>query len=264
MQRNVRVTSGPVVEKAGDLAGLLTNLEEGDILFIDEIHRIPKTVEEYLYSAMEDFRIDIMIDQGPNARSVRLRLPKFTLVGATTRAGLLTAPLRSRFTLQTRLDYYSAEDLVSIVHRTCSLLNVKIDPDGAHEIAARARGTPRIVNNLIYFVRDFAQERANGVITKPVAAAALELLEIDASGLDEMDKRLLRLIAEQYKGGPVGIATLAVAAGEEPETLEEVHEPFLIQNGYLQRTLQGRVITEKGLHAIGLKAITGGAQTALF
>jgi Holliday junction DNA helicase RuvB len=263
MKRNVRVTSGPVVEKAGDLAGLLTNLEEGDILFIDEIHRIPKTVEEYLYSAMEDFRIDIMIDQGPNARSVRLNLPKFTLVGATTRAGLLTAPLRSRFTLKTRLDYYATDDLVAIVHRTCGLLDVKIEADGAREIAHRARGTPRIVNNLIYFVRDFAQERGTGVITKAMAAGALELLEIDAAGLDEMDKRLLRLIAEHYKGGPVGIGTLAVAAGEEPETLEEVHEPFLIQNGFLQRTPQGRVITEKGLLAIGLKAATGG-QSSLF
>ena len=265
MGRNVRVTSGPVVEKAGDLAGLLTNLEEGDLLFIDEIHRIPKTVEEYLYSAMEDFRIDIMIDQGPNARSVRLSLPKFTLVGATTRAGLLTAPLRSRFTLQTRLDYYATEDLVSIVNRSCGLLDVKVEPAGALEIASRARGTPRIVNNLIHFVRDYAQERAKGVITQKVAAAALEMLEIDAAGLDEMDKRLLRLIAEHYKGGPVGIATLAVAAGEEPETLEEVHEPFLIQNGFLQRTPQGRVITEKGLHAIGLKALTSsGGQQSMF
>lgn len=264
MKRNVRVTSGPVVEKAGDLAGLLTNLEEGDILFIDEIHRIPKAVEEYLYSAMEDFRIDIMIDQGPNARSVRLNLPKFTLVGATTRSGLLTAPLRSRFTLQTRLDYYGIDDLFSITQRNCRLLEVKIEADGAREIATRARGTPRIVNNLIYFVRDFAQERGDGTITRAMACGALELLEIDAAGLDEMDKRLLRLITEHYKGGPVGISTLAVAAGEEPETLEEVHEPFLIQNGFLQRTPQGRVITEKGLLAIGLKAATGGGQGALF
>src|SRR5579872_4003177 len=184
LQRNVRVTSGPVVEKAGDLAGLLTNLEEGDLLFIDEIHRIPKTVEEYLYSAMEDFRIDIMIDQGPNARSVRLSLPRFTLVGATTRAGLLTAPLRSRFTLQTRLDYYDRATLDGIVHRTCKLLGVGIDAGGASEIAARSRGTPRVANNLISFLRDFAQERASGVITRDVARAGLELLEIDAAGLD--------------------------------------------------------------------------------
>src|SRR5208337_1301870 len=189
LARNVRVTSGPVVEKAGDLAGLLTNLEEGDLLFIDEIHRIPKTVEEYLYSAMEDFRLDIMIDQGPNARSVRLSLPRFTLVGATTRSGLLTAPLRSRFTLQTRLDYYDKATLLTIVRRTCGLLKVRIDEGGALEIAARARGTPRVANNLINFIRDFAQERASGAITREVASAGLELLEIDAAGLDEMDKR---------------------------------------------------------------------------
>jgi len=258
--KNVRVTSGPVVEKAGDLAGLLTNLEEGDLLFIDEIHRIPKTVEEYLYSAMEDFRLDIMIDQGPNARSVRLSLPRFTLIGATTRAGLLTAPLRSRFTLQTRLDYYSIPTLVSIVQRSCALLKVEIDDGGATEIAARSRGTPRVANNLINFVRDFAQERAKGKITKPVAAAALELLEIDASGLDEMDKRMLRVMAENYRGGPVGMSTIAVAVGEESETLEEVHEPFLIQEGYLQRTPQGRMLTQKGYHAIGLSASIGGSN----
>jgi Holliday junction DNA helicase RuvB len=263
MERNVRVTSGPVVEKAGDLAGLLTNLEEGDILFIDEIHRIPKTVEEYLYSAMEDFRIDIMIDQGPNARSVRLNIPKFTLVGATTRSGLLTAPLRSRFILQTRLDYYAADDLVKIVNRTCDLLKIEVDAAGADELANRARGTPRIANNLVSFVRDFAQERADGIITKPVAADALELLEIDASGLDEMDKRILRLIANQYKGGPVGLSTLAVAVGEEADTLEEVHEPYLIQGGYLKRTAQGRVLTEKGYHAVGLEGVTDD-QSRLF
>jgi Holliday junction DNA helicase RuvB len=260
--RNVRVTSGPVIEKAGDLAGLLTNLEEGDLLFIDEIHRIPKTVEEYLYSAMEDFRLDIMIDQGPNARSVRLSIPKFTLVGATTRAGLLTAPLRSRFTLQTRLDYYDAPTLVGIVHRTCSLLKIQIDDAGAKEIAARARGTPRIVNNLVNFVRDYAQEKAQGKITQPVAAAALEMLEIDARGLDEMDKRLLRVLAENYGGGPAGVNTLAVAVGEEPDTLEEVHEPFLILEGYVQRTAQGRMLTPKGYAALGLKT-KGDEQASL-
>jgi Holliday junction DNA helicase RuvB len=251
--RNVRVTSGPVVEKAGDLAGLLTNLEEGDLLFIDEIHRIPKTVEEYLYSAMEDFRIDIMIDQGPNARSVRLSLPRFTLIGATTRAGLLTAPLRSRFTLQTRLDYYERDTLVSIVKRSCSLLKVRIDDGGAEEIARRARGTPRVANNLINFIRDFAQERATGAITREVASAGLELLEIDAAGLDEMDKRMLRAMAENYRGGPVGMSTIAVAVGEESETLEEVHEPYLIQEGYLQRTPQGRILTDRGYAAVGLR-----------
>jgi Holliday junction DNA helicase RuvB len=260
--RNVRVTSGPVIEKAGDLAGLLTGLEEGDLLFIDEIHRIPKTVEEYLYSAMEDFRIDIMIDQGPNARSVRLTLPRFTLIGATTRAGLLTSPLRSRFTLQTRLDYYDKATLLTIVLRTCGLLKVRIDDGGAREIAARARGTPRVANNLINFIRDFAQERATGAITRDVAVAALELLEIDAAGLDEMDKRMLRTMAENYRGGPVGMSTIAVAVGEEAETLEEVHEPFLIQEGYLQRTPQGRVLTERGYAAVGLKP-SSGSQGAL-
>ncbi len=255
--RNVRVTSGPVIEKAGDLAGLLTNLEEGDILFIDEIHRIPKTVEEYLYSAMEDFRLDIMIDQGPNARSVRLTIPRFTLIGATTRSGLLTAPLRSRFTLQTRLDYYDHPTLEGIVRRSCGLLKVELDTGGAQEIAPRARGTPRVANNLINFVRDYAQERAQGRITQPVAAAALELLEIDAAGLDEMDKRVLRVMAENYGGKPVGITTIAVAVGEEAETLEEVHEPFLIQEGYLQRTPQGRMLTPKGYAAIGLKPSSG-------
>lgn len=260
--KNVRVTSGPVIEKAGDLAGLLTSLEEADLLFIDEIHRIPKTVEEYLYSAMEDFRLDIMIDQGPNARSVRLSIPRFTLVGATTRSGLLTAPLRSRFTLQTRLDYYDHATLEGIVHRSCALLGVAIDAGGAGEIARRARGTPRVANNLIHFVRDFAQERAQGAITQPVAAAALELLEIDRAGLDDMDKRILRVLAENYRGGPVGMTTIAVAVGEEAETLEEVHEPFLIQEGYLQRTPQGRTLTPKGYAAVGLKPL-GGEQGAL-
>ena len=253
MGRQVRVTSGPVIEKAGDLAGLLTNLEEGDLLFIDEVHRIPKSVEEYLYSAMEDFRLDIMIDQGPNARSVRLSLPRFTLVGATTRAGLLTAPLRSRFTLQTRLDYYDAATLAGIVHRSCRLLKVEIDDPGAREIATRARGTPRIANNLIYFIRDYAQEKAAGRITQPVATAALALLEIDTHGLDEMDKRILRVMAEHYGGGPVGMTTIAVAVGEEADTLEEVHEPFLIMEGYLQRTPQGRMLTPKGYQAVGFK-----------
>ena len=261
--RNVRVTSGPVVEKAGDLAGLLTNLQEGDILFIDEIHRIPKAVEEYLYSAMEDFRLDIMIDQGPNARSVRLSIPKFTLVGATTRSGLLTAPLRSRFTLNTRLDYYDRPTLEGIVRRSCGLLKVALDDGGAREIATRARGTPRIANNLVNFVRDYAQEKAGGKITQPVAAAALELLEIDAAGLDEMDKRVLRLMAENYKGGPVGLGTIAIAVGEEADTLEEVHEPFLIQEGYLARTAQGRILTPKGYTAVGLKPAADVQQTLL-
>ncbi len=252
MQTQVRITSGPVIDKPGDLAGLLTNLDEGDILFIDEIHRLPKSVEEYLYSAMEDFRIDIMIDQGPNARSVRLHVPRFTLVGATTRVGLLTAPLRSRFTLQTRLDYYPKDHLIKIVNRTCSLLDVEIDGAGSREIAGRARGTPRISNNLVNFVRDFAQQRADGRINKGIAAQALELLEIDDNGLDELDKRIINVIATKYNGGPVGISTIAVAVGEEQHTIEEVHEPFLIQEGYLQRTPQGRVLTPLAWSAIGL------------
>ena len=257
MGRQVSITSGPVIDKPADLAGLLTNLSEGDILFIDEIHRIPKTVEEYLYSAMEDFRIDIMIDQGPNARSVRLSLPRFTLLGATTRMGLLTAPLRSRFTLQSRLSYYDHQTLQGIVERSCGLLDVGFSQAGASEIARRARGTPRIANNLINFCRDFAQQRGDGVITEAMASAALELLEIDQRGLDEMDKQIMRIMAENYRGGPVGLGTIAVAVGEEAHTLEEVHEPFLIQEGYLQRTAQGRVLTEKGWHIIGLESPKG-------
>lgn len=252
MGSNVRVTSGPVIEKASDLAGMLTNLQEGDILFIDEIHRLPKTVEEYLYSAMEDYRIDIMIDQGPNARSVRLNIPRFTLIGATTRSGLLTAPLRSRFTLQTRLDYYSPENLLSIVERSCKLLDIPVETTGGVEIANRSRGTPRIANNLVYFARDYTEERSTGTITQESAHAALELLGIDKYGLDEIDKRILSTIAQTYKGGPVGLKTIAVAVGEEADTLEEVHEPFLIQNGFIQRTPQGRVISGKGYEAIGL------------
>jgi len=261
--REVRITSGPVIDKPGDLAGLLTNLQGGDILFIDEIHRIPKTVEEYLYSAMEDFRIDIMIDQGPNARSVRLDIPRFTLVGATTRVGLLSAPMRSRFTLQTRLDYYDREDLTKIVLRSCNLLSCPIDQAGAEEIAGRARGTPRIANNLIHFARDFAEQRGDGSIDRKMAADALELLEIDHRGLDEMDKRVLSTIAENYKGGPVGLGTVAVAVNEEEHTLEEVHEPFLIQEGYLKRTPQGRVLTPKGWEASGVVPKNDGDQLSL-
>jgi Holliday junction DNA helicase RuvB len=221
-------------------------------------------VEEYLYSAMEDYRIDIMIDQGPNARSVRLTIPRFTLIGATTRTGLLTAPLRSRFTLKTRLDYYSRAELKKIVKRTCGLLGVEIDDDGAAEIARRSRGTPRIVNNLVRFVRDYSQERAKGKITKESAAKALELLEIDENGLDEMDKRVMRVMAQNYRGGPVGIGTIAVAVNEEADTLEEVHEPYLIQEGYIQRTPQGRVLTPKAWDAIGMSELGGGTQPSLF
>ena len=263
MGKQVSITSGPVIDKPADLAGLLTNLNEGDLLFIDEIHRMPKTVEEYLYSAMEDFRLDIMIDQGPNARSVRLNLSRFTLLGATTRMGLLTAPLRSRFTLQSRLSYYDHATLQGIVERTCGLLKVDFVPQGAAEIARRARGTPRIANNLVNFCRDYAQQRADGIITQESAAAALELLEIDQQGLDEMDKHIMRVMAENYRGGPVGLSTVAVAVGEEAHTLEEVHEPFLIQEGYLQRTAQGRVLTEKGWHIVGLQS-PGDTQPKLF
>lgn len=212
-------------------------------------------MEEFLYSAMEDFRIDIMIDQGPNARSVRLNVPKFTLIGATTRTGMLSSPLRSRFTLQTRLDYYSRADLVSIVLRSCDLLGVRIDKNGADEIARRSRGTPRIANNLIRFVRDYAEERAGGKITRDVAVSALELLEIDENGLDEMDKRMLRVMAQNYGGGPVGLGTVAVAVNEEADTLEEVHEPYLIQEGFVKRTPQGRVLTDKAWRVLGLGGI---------
>ena len=260
----IKITSGPVIEKAADLAGLLTGLEEGEILFIDEIHRISKTVEEFLYSAMEDFRIDIMIDQGPNARSVRLNIPRFTLVGATTRTGLLTAPMRSRFTLQTRLDYYDHDQLFKIVRRNCALLGMHIDDAGAREIARRSRGTPRIANNLLRFARDYALERADGRVTRDVAAEALALLEIDANGLDEMDKRILSAMAHLYAGGPVGLGTIAVAVGEDQHTLEEVHEPYLIQEGYLKRTPQGRVLTERGWEIAGPAAKPRAGQRELF
>lgn len=263
LQKNIRITSGPVLEKPSDLAGILTNLERGDILFIDEIHRISKVVEEYLYSAMEDFVIDILIDQGPNARSIRLEIPRFTLIGATTRVGSLTAPLRSRFTLQTRLDHYDRDHLKSIITRSCGLLDIQVHETGASEIAKRARGTPRIANNLIQFVRDYSEQRGDGIITQLTAQQALELLEIDQHGLDEMDKRILKLIAGNYRGGPVGINTIAVAVGEEAQTLEDVHEPYLIQEGYLQRTAQGRKLTNKAWQVLGLKPILDETENPL-
>ena len=249
----VKSTSGPVIDKAADLAGLLTNLEKGDILFVDEIHRLPRQVEEYLYSAMEDFVIDIVIDQGPNARSVRLNLPKFTLIGATTRSGLLTAPLRSRFGLSNRLDYYSFDELQKIVLRSAKILNVDIDQDGAREIARRSRGTPRITNSLLRWVRDYAQVKADNKITQNIADKALSMLDIDEHGLDEMDKRILETILHKFSGGPVGVNSLAVSVGEEPGTIEEVYEPYLIQEGYLKRTPQGRVATERCYAKFGLK-----------
>ena len=263
MGANVKSTSGPTIEKAGDLAGLLTNLEEGDVLFIDEIHRLQKTIEEYLYPAMEDFKLDIIIDQGPNARSVRLNLPRFTLIGATTRSGLLTAPLLSRFPMRERLDYYHADQLQTIVVRSARLLNVTIDNEGAREIARRSRGTPRIANNLLRRVRDYAQVRGDGRITSAVADLALAMLEIDQNGLDEMDKRILEAIIVKFGGGPVGIGSLAVAVGEEPDTIEEVYEPYLIMEGYLNRTTQGRVATELSYQKLNLKPAAG-IQPKLF
>lgn len=250
---NIKVSSGPVIDKPGDLAGLLTSLEQGDVLFIDEIHRMQKSVEEYLYSAMEDFAIDIMIDQGPNARSVRLEIKPFTLVAATTRSGLISAPLRSRFGIANRLDYYATDELKSIVTRSARILHVEIDEDGAEEIASRSRGTPRIANNLLRRVRDYAQVRADNVITRDVADKALEMLEIDQRGLDEMDKRILLAIVEKFSGGPVGLNSLAVSVGEESDTIEEVYEPYLIQQGYLQRTSKGRTVTEAGYRCLGVK-----------
>jgi len=249
----IKATSGPVIDKPGDLAGLLTNLQLGDILFIDEIHRMQKTVEEYLYSAMEDFVLDIMIDQGANARSVRLNIPRFTLVGATTRSGLLTAPLRSRFGQTARLDYYTAEELRTIIERSARILNVDVEPDGALEIARRARGTPRIANNLLRWTRDYAQVRADNRITREIADRALAMIDIDAHGLDEMDKRILETIVHKFGGGPVGVNSLAVSVGEEPGTIEEVYEPYLIQEGYLKRTPQGRVLTERGYALVGVR-----------
>lgn len=253
MGASLKSTSGPTIEKAGDLAGLLTNLEEGDVLFIDEIHRLQKTIEEYLYPAMEDFKLDIIIDQGPNARSVRLNLPRFTLIGATTRSGLLTSPLLTRFPIRERLDYYQADQLQHIVLRSARLLGIEIEEQGAHEIARRSRGTPRIANNLLRRVRDYAQVRHEGRVTAPIADQALAMLEIDQNGLDEMDKRILETIIVKFGGGPVGISSLAVAVGEEPDTIEEVYEPYLIMEGYLKRTSQGRVATELSYRKLGLK-----------
>jgi Holliday junction DNA helicase RuvB len=251
MGAEVKCTSGPTIEKAGDLAGLLTTLPEGAILFIDEIHRLQPAIEEYLYPAMEDYKVDIIIDAGPNARSVRLNLPKFTLVGATTRSGMISAPLRSRFGMTCRLDYYEADELVRIVERSAGLLNVAIDPGGSREIANRARGTPRIANNLLQWCRDYAQVRAGGLITAESASAALAMLDIDGDGLDEMDKRILETIIHRFGGGPVGLNSLAVAVGEESGTLEEVHEPFLIMRGYLQRTTQGRTAMPAAYRKLG-------------
>ncbi|MCX8238142.1 MAG: Holliday junction branch migration DNA helicase RuvB [Akkermansiaceae bacterium] len=247
----LHTTSGPQIEKAGDLAGILTNLQRGDILFIDEIHRLHPAIEEYLYPAMEDFRLDIIIDSGPSARSIQLQLPKFTLVGATTRSGMLTSPLRSRFGLINRLDYYTHEQLAFIIERSAAILSLDIKTGGASTIASRSRGTPRIANNLLRWVRDYAQIKADGIITGPVAQAALEMIEIDEDGLDEMDKRILEAMIYKFTGGPVGLSSLAVAIGEDASTLEEVHEPFLIMQGFVKRTPRGRVAMPAAYAKIG-------------
>lgn len=269
MGTGIRITSGPVLDKPGDLAGILTNLQEGEVLFIDEIHRLNAVVEEYLYSAMEEYRLDIIIDSGPNARSIQISLPKFTLVGATTRAGLLTSPLRARFGVTNRLDYYDPDHLFQIIRRSAGILKVSVDPDGAAEIARRSRGTPRIANRLLRRCRDFAEADPNlrphkGVITRDVAAYALKALEVDEHGLDEMDKRILRTIIEKYSGGPVGLNTLAVAVGEEPGTIEEVYEPYLIQEGFLLRTPRGREASPLAYKHFGLTRKGPPGQETLF
>lgn len=252
LHTNIKVSSGPVLDKPSDLAGLLTNLAPHDVLFIDEIHRLNPVVEEYLYTAMEDFKIDILLDSGPNARSVQLSLHPFTLVGATTRSGLLTSPLRARFGINGRLAYYDAPLLAKIVQRSSQLLAVNMEPAAMHEIACRSRGTPRIANNLLRRTRDFAQVKSDGSITKAIAQMALNALEVDAHGLDEMDNRILTTIIKKFNGGPVGIGTIATACAEEAETLEEVYEPFLIQEGYLQRTPRGRTATKKAYQHLNL------------
>jgi holliday junction DNA helicase RuvB len=261
---NLRQTSGPVLERAGDLAALLTNLEPNDVLFIDEIHRLSAVVEEILYPALEDFKIDIMIGEGPAARSLKLDLPPFTLVGATTRAGMLTNPLRDRFGIVARLEFYTPEELTRIVTRSAGLLKIKLDPAGALEIARRSRGTPRIVNRLLRRVRDFAEVRAGGEITREVAIDALAMLDVDLSGLDVMDRKLLRTVLDKFAGGPVGIDNLAAAIGEERDTIEDVLEPFLIQQGFLQRTSRGRVATALSYRHFGLTPPAPGAVADLF
>ncbi len=251
LESELKLTSGPVLEKPGDLAGLLTNLDDGDVLFIDEIHRLNNVVEEYLYSAMEDYRIDIMIDSGPNARSIQITLNPFTLIGATTRMGLLTAPMRARFGINCHLDYYNIPTLIKIVKRSAGILNVPITDDGASEIASRSRGTPRIANALLRRIRDFAQIKGNGTIDVKIAQYGLSALNVDESGLDEMDNKILSTIITKFKGGPVGLTTIATAVGEEAGTIEEVHEPFLIMEGFIQRTPRGREVTPKAYDHLG-------------
>ena len=254
----IKTTSGPVLDKPGDLAGLLTNLEERDVLFIDEIHRLSPVVEEYLYSAMEDYKIDIMIESGPNARSVQINLNPFTLIGATTRSGLLTAPMRARFGINSRLQYYNSELLSHIIERSAGLLKVPIIPESAYEIASRSRGTPRIANSLLRRIRDFAQIKGNGTIDMDISKFGLNALSVDKNGLDEMDNRILNTIIDKFKGGPVGISTLATAVSENGDTIEEVYEPFLIQQGYLMRTPRGREVTELAYKHLGKIKINSG------
>ena len=261
---DIKMTSGPVLDKAGDLAGILTNLEENDVLFIDEIHRINPIVEEYLYSAMEDFRLDIMLDKGANARSIQISLPKFTLIGATTRAGLLTAPMRGRFGVVSRLDYYSPEELSYVVQRSARILDVVLEENAAFEIARRSRGTPRISNRLLRRASDFALVKGDGTITKEMVDFTLDRLEIDDLGLDDMDKRIITLIAENYNGGPVGINTIAAAIGEEADTIEELYEPFLIQQGLIMRTPRGRQITSKAITHFKIKIDMENNQSNFF
>ena len=263
LSTNLKVTSGPVLEKAGDLAGLLTNLEKGDVLFIDEIHRLNKVIEEYLYSAMEDFKIDLMIDSGPSARSVQIKLNPFTLIGATTRSGLLSAPLRSRFSINFRLEYYSKDILEKIVNRSSEILDIPIDSKAAKEISKRSRGTPRILNNLLRRVRDFAEVEGNGKINHEISIKSLDALKIDKKGLDEMDNKIIDAIVNKFNGGPVGIKTIATACGEEANTIEEVYEPFLVQEGYIKRTQKGRVATEISYKHLGINP-KGGFQNSIF
>ncbi|QBI21467.1 Holliday junction branch migration DNA helicase RuvB [Egibacter rhizosphaerae] len=263
MDADLRTTSGPALERPGDLAAILTNLEDGDVLFVDEIHRLPRAVEEVLYPAMEDFALDIVVGKGPGARAIRLPLPQFTLVGATTRTGLVTGPLRDRFGFAARLDFYDREELVGILQRSATLLDVRLDPGGAEEVAQRSRGTPRVANRLLKRVRDYAEVRADGVVTPEVAGAALELFEVDAAGLDKVDRWVLSTLCEQFSGGPVGLSTLAVAVGEEPDTVEDTVEPFLIQRGLLARTPRGRVATAAGFAHLDLAPPTSASAPSL-
>ncbi|MGI8510599.1 MAG: Holliday junction branch migration DNA helicase RuvB [Gemmatimonadaceae bacterium] len=261
---NIRTTSGPALEKPGDLVGTLTNMREGDILFIDEIHRLRPVIEEFLYPAMEDYRIDIRLSEGPKAQTITMPVERFTLIGATTRLGMLTAPLRARFGIEQRLNYYPVESLELIVRRTAEVLQVIVEDDGAEEIARRSRGTPRVANRLLRRIRDFAQVRANGIITRAVADEALQLLEVDQFGLDDMDARILKAIIEKFDGGPVGVSTIGAAVGEDAGTIEEVYEPFLVQNGFLQRTPRGRMATAQAYRHFGYTPPSQSQQGGLF